>query len=127
MSVLLAERRRDPRARVQVRLELHEPATGRLVTLQTTNLSCGGARCVGACDLPEGALVEGRLYLPLTEAGRDVDVALPVKARLLRGDAGEAAIEFAGMTDADRAELAAYLFAWLADDCAIHGWEEETA
>jgi hypothetical protein len=117
------DRRRDPRVQVKVRMELTDPETGRSHVLLTTNLSCGGARCTALTAPTAGANLQGNLYLPLSEAGRDVDVVIPVKARVLRvercryGSGDEFSLVFDPMTDVDRAELASYLFAWLADDC----------
>ena len=117
------ERRRDPRAMVQVRMEVRDAETGTHHVLFTTNLSCGGARCTSALRAPnENATLEGHMFLPLSEAGRDVDVAVPVRARVLRGEACprgsgmQYSLAFDAMSDVDRAELSAYLFAWLADD-----------
>jgi hypothetical protein len=122
VTVVAAERRRDPRARVKVRLEVVDMATGRTHVLQTTNLSCTGARCSANAPMEAGSLVDGRIYLPLSEAGRDVDVALAVRGRVVRSLEGmDVAIAFDPMSDADRAELAAYLFEWLADDRARAG------
>ncbi len=120
------DRRRNPRAKVKVRMDVRDAETGSHHVLFTTNLSCGGARCTSALLAPRsGAILEGQLYLPLSEAGRDVDVAVPVRARVLRSEpcAGgygvEYALAFDAMNDVDRAELAAYLFAWLADDTCM--------
>ena len=119
------DRRRDPRVRVKVRIEATDMGTGRQHVLHTCNLSVGGARCTSIHPVPEGAMLTGHVYLPLSEAGRDVDVALPVKGRVLRHHAGqdhgvEMALIFDVMAEADRAELAAYLFDWLADDSVAH-------
>jgi hypothetical protein len=123
MTVVAAERRRDPRARVKVRMEVVDVATGRTHVLHTTNLSCSGASCTTITPMSSGTLVEGRLYLPLSEAGRDVDVALCVRGLVVRTSEAraEVGIAFDPMTEADRAELAAYLFEWLADDRARAG------
>ena len=116
------DRRRDPRVAVKVRMEMTD-ARGRSHVLMTSNLSCGGARCTALGLPPEGTELSGHLYLPLSEAGRDVDVAIPVRARVLRvercaqGSGDEISLAFDAMPDVDRAELASYLFAWLADDC----------
>ena len=119
-----SDRRQEPRARVKVRLEVTDLDTGRHNVLHTNNLSVGGARCTALRALTEGAVVQGHLYLPLSEAGRDIDVALPVRARVLRchqvAGGTEFALTFDAMTDMDRAELASYLFAWLADDSLSH-------
>lgn len=120
------ERRRNPRVQVQVRMEVTDPETGRHHVLLTTNLSCGGARCTALSAPRPGATLVGHIYLPLSEAGRDVDVALPLQARVLsvdrcrNGSGEEFSLAFDGMKEVDRAELASYLFAWLADDCFIH-------
>ena len=120
------DRRRDPRVRVKVRLEVRDVETGRAHVLHTCDLSVGGARCVALGPVRPEAVLEGYIYLPLTEAGRDTDVALPVRGRVLRvaRSGAEASMEFAvafdAMRDADRAELSAYLFDWLADDSWSH-------
>lgn len=119
------DRRRDPRVRVKVRIEVTDGQTGRAHVLHTSNLSIGGARCTSLHPIAEGTLLTGHVFLPLSEAGRDVDVALPLRGRVLRHHAGrgsepELALVFDPMTEADRAELAAYLFDWLADDSVSH-------
>lgn len=120
------ERRRDPRVQVQVRMEVTDSETGRQHVLLTTNLSCGGARCTALSAPRPGATLQGSMFLPLSEAGRDVDVVIPVTARVLgvertHNGSGEVfSLAFDTMQDHDRAELASYLFAWLADDCFIH-------
>ena len=118
------DRRSEPRARVKVRLELTDPTSGRHHVLHTNNLSVGGARCTSFQPLEVGMSLMGHIYLPLSEAGRDVDVAIPLTARVVRREevagCGEFALAFDVMSDADRAELSSYLFAWLADDSFIH-------
>ena len=117
------DRRRDPRVQVKVRMELIDAQTGRSHVLLTTNLSCGGARCTALTAPTAGANLTGNLYLPLSEAGRDVDVAIAVSARVVRveqcrqGSGDEFSLAFDTLSDVDRAEIASYLFAWLADDC----------
>ena len=111
--------------RVKVRIEATDVETGRSHVLHTCNLSIGGARCTSVHPIREGMLLNGHVFLPLSEAGRDVDVALPVRGRVLRQHAGkgggpEFALVFDAMAEADRAELAAYLFDWLADDSITH-------
>lgn len=127
------DRRRNPRVRVKVRLEVKDIETGRAHILHTCDLSVGGARCVALGPVRAGAVLEGHIYLPLSEAGRDTDVALPVRGRVLRlGSAGgESSMEFAvvfdAMGDGDRAELSAYLFDWLANDSWSHAGLEAEA
>jgi hypothetical protein len=112
--------------RVKVRIEARDVETGQAHVLHTMNLSVGGARCVALGPVREGALLDGHVYLPLSEAGRDVDVALPIRGRVLRveqataGGSKELAVAFDAMADADRAELSAYLFDWLANDSWSH-------
>lgn len=122
-----ADRRRNPRVQVKVRLEMTDTEAGTSHVLLTLNLSTGGARCTALTAPREGALLQGHMYLPLSEAGRDVDVAIPVQARVLRAEregavsgGEEFALKFDAMSEVDRAELASYLFAWLADDCFTH-------
>ena len=120
------DRRRDPRVRVKVRLEVKDIETGRTHILHTCDLSASGARCVALGPVRPDAVLEGYIYLPLSEAGRDIDIALPIRGRILRIDrAGvsptmEFALAFDAMKDADRAELSAYLFDWLANDSWSH-------
>lgn len=118
------ERRRNPRVQVKVRMEVTDVETGTHHLLFTTNLSCGGARCWALTPPRIGATLEGQIFLPLSEAGRDVDVAISVRVRVLRAEPGagseQLALVFDAMSDVDRAELSAYLFAWLADDCFTH-------
>lgn len=120
------DRRRDPRVRVKVRLEAVDTTTGRPHVMHTTNLSIGGARCFALTPPAVEAVLEGHLYLPLSEAGRDVDVAIPVRARVLRhlpaavGRPHEVALVFDALSEANSAELASYLFDWLADDSWSH-------
>lgn len=119
------DRRRDPRVRVKVRIEATDSETGRPHVLHTCNLSIGGARCTTVHPLSDGVLLTGHVFLPLSEAGRDVDVAIPVRGRVLRhhGEgtgSPQIALIFDVMSEADRAELASYLFDWLADDAVTH-------
>jgi hypothetical protein len=112
--------------RVKVRLEVRDIETGRAHILHTSDLSVGGARCMALGPVRAEAVLEGFIYLPLSEAGRDTDVALPVRGRVLRlaspdnAPAMEFAVAFDAMKDADRAELSAYLFDWLANDSWSH-------
>jgi hypothetical protein len=125
---LESDRRRNPRVQVKVRMELIDADTGTHHVMFTSNLSCGGARCRALAAPRDAALLEGHIFLPLSEAGRDVDVSIPVRARVLRTDAsGAVALAFDAMTDVDRAELSAYLFAWLADDSFTHAHAEAGA
>lgn len=116
----MIDRRRHPRVRVKVRLEVSDLASGRLLTLHTTDLSAGGARCTGLSGLPCGSSFEGRLYLPLSEGGRDVDVPIDFGGTLLRAEGDGAAIEFERMSEADRDEIRRFLFTWMADDSLVH-------
>ena len=116
----ISERRLNPRARVQIRLELCDMETGRKGTFQTTNLSVDGAECSGRLVLKVGSLLHGKMALPLSEAGRDVDVVLEVKARVTReapthhrqGDAAchSFGIEFLDLSNRDRDEMRRFLF-----------------
>jgi c-di-GMP-binding flagellar brake protein YcgR len=127
------ERRRDPRVQVKVRMEMTDGETGRTHVLLTTNLSSGGARCTALTAPRPGAKLQGHMFLPLSEAGRDVDVAIAVTARVVRvdrcaqGSGDEFSLAFDPMAEVDRAELASYLYAWLADDCFIHVTSEVEA
>ena len=126
------ERRRNPRVLVRVRMEVKDVDTGQCHVLHTSNLSVGGARCVALGTLREGALLEGHVFLPLSEAGRDVDIALPVRCNVLRCESAsragdEYAVQFDTMSDADRAELASYLYDWLASDSWSHAGVEAEA
>jgi hypothetical protein len=116
------ERRVHPRARVKVRVELDDPGGGRSVVLHTHDLSEGGARCRGLSRGAPGTLLRGRLYLPLSEGGRDVDVPVPFEGLCLRRSAcgAEIAIAFTHVGEADRDELRRYLLDWMADDCPSH-------
>jgi c-di-GMP-binding flagellar brake protein YcgR len=120
------ERRVHPRARVKVRVEAKEAATGRPVRLHTEDLSEGGARCRVQGDVGVGACLEGHLFLPLSEAGRDVDVPVPFRARVARrldmvGGVGvEVGLSFTEIAEADRDELRRFLLEWMADDCVSH-------
>jgi hypothetical protein len=121
------ERRLDPRVRVQVRLVLADEVTGVTHVMYTTNLSAGGACCTTLSGIPAGAVLAGSLFLPLSEGGRDVDVAVPVRARVARelGDGAtarrrnEIALTFE-LSDIDRDELRRFLLDWLAADSWSH-------
>ena len=111
--------------RVQIRIEVRDVETGCNHVLHTRDLSVGGARCTGMRPVRESALLQGHLFLPLSEAGRDVDVAVPVRGRVVRVDSSsvgscEFGLMFDAMSEADRAELSAYLFDWLAHDSCTH-------
>lgn len=118
------ERRSEPRVRVQVRLTLTDPVTGKKHSLQTTNLSAAGACCHGAGMPSWDGEAEGVLHLPVTEGRRDVDVGLPVRIRLLRREErcdGETLALALEMEEEDRAELRTLLLDWLAADTCTQG------
>ena len=85
--------------------------------------------------LAKGALLEGTLFLPLSEAGRDVEIEVKVQARLTHGmevrdgrgvlTTFELGMEFLEISDDDCAELRRFLFEWLAADSGSHGWEDD--
>jgi c-di-GMP-binding flagellar brake protein YcgR len=120
------ERRVHPRARVKVRVEVRQSGRPRPLLFHTEDLSEGGARCVGLSEVAPGATIEGHMFLPLSEAGRAVDVPLPFEARVVRtrGTAGvsgtEIALCFTRIAEADRDELRRFLLDWMADDCLSH-------
>ena len=123
------DRRSNPRVRVKVRLVMIDEETGRRHLLHTTNLSAGGARCTTQDDFAWGQVLNGSLFLPLSEGGRDLDVPIRVRAKVIRTSAGtslsacspyqEIAIAFE-MSETDRDELRRFLLNWMAADSWSH-------
>jgi len=117
----LMDRRSDPRVRVQVRISLVNPTNGRTHVLTTTNLSAGGACCTSVHPVVFQGEAEGTLALPFSEGGREVEVALPVRARIIRcAPEGDVVLALA-MTEAARDDLRRFLLDSMAEDCVSQG------
>ena len=129
------ERRLDPRVRVQVRVEIEDEAAGRWRVFQTTNVSLHGARCAGPGMLGPGLEMEGRLFLPITEGGRNREVRIPFRARMAYGEAFldglgqiskyEFGLAFTALAESDREDLRSFLYDSMVADSPSHGLDEE--
>jgi hypothetical protein len=114
----LTDRRSDPRVRVQVRLTLTDPADGRTHVLRTSNLSASGAACKAVRALAFDGEADGRLDLPFSEGGREHEVRLALRARMVRwGRDGEVVLSLE-MSEAARDELRRFLLQAMAEDSA---------
>jgi len=116
----LTDRRSDPRVRVQVRLTLTDPVDGRTHVLRTINLSASGAACKAVRPLAFDGEVTGCLDLPFSEGGREHEVRVGLRARLVRcSEEGEVVLALE-MTQAERDELRRFLLQAMAEDSVFH-------